>query len=438
MKISNLKKLNEKIPDWMKMPFAPLIRYQLIHNRTFINQYHELEKSNKLTEHEQVNMAKKCLINAYEHTLYYHRMFDEIEFDPYGFCSIKELEKIPVLTKEVLQKEYNNLSADNVTNYYEVSTGGTSGKPIKILMDKQAIYKEWAFVYHYWSKYGYDFNSSRLATLRGVDFNGKKYKYNPLYAEIRLNPFLMGDDTIKEYVRKIRNYQADFLYGYPSAIYNFCRLCLKHGISIKDDFKAVFLISENLYSYQEEVINKATEAPIAIFYGHSERAVFAEKNKIGGYIFNPYYGMTEINEKNEIVATGFINPKMPLIRYIVDDSAIQLEDGTYEIVGHHSSEVLYGENGIQISMAAFNVHDDTFKNIEAYQFVQNVIGECELHIVSDVDVNLFSINQKVQEKLGKNIRCTVMRKENIQYTNRGKYKMIIQNCKNAVLVGGRT
>lgn len=282
MKISNLKKLNEKIPDWVKMPFAPLLRHQLIHNTTFINQYHGLERSNKLTEHEQVNMIRKCLINAYKHIFYYHRIFDEIEFDPYRFSSIKELEKIPVLTKEVLQKEYNNLSADNVTN----------------------------------------------------------------------------------------------------------------------------------------------------FYGHSERAVFAEKNKTEGYVFNSYYGITEINEKNEIIVTGFINPKMPLIRYIVDDSAIQLEDGIYEIVGHHSSEVLYGDNGIQISTAAFNVHDDTFKDVEAYQFVQNVIGECELHIVSDVDVNLFSINQTVQEKLGKNIRCKVMRKESIQYTNRGKYKMIIQNCKN--------
>lgn len=202
MKISSLKKLNEKIPDWMKLPFAPVLRRRLIHNKTFRNQYQELEKTERLTEQEQVELLKECLINAYEHTPYYHRIFDEIQFNPHTFNSLKQFEKIPVLTKEILQKEYADLAADNVTNYYEVTTGGTSGKPTRVLMDKEAIYREWAFVYHYWSKFGYDYNSSRLATLRGVDFNGKKQKYNPLYAEIRLNPFLMGDDTIREYVKK--------------------------------------------------------------------------------------------------------------------------------------------------------------------------------------------------------------------------------------------
>lgn len=429
MKISNIKKLNEKIPDWMKLPFGRIIRHQLIHNKVFEEQYKRLDVSESASYEEVLNSLKQCLTYAYVHTLYYHALFDSIDFNPYEFNDLTQMKSIPILTKEILQKEYQNIAVDNICNFYEVTTGGTNGKPTKVLMDKNSIYKEWAFVYHYWSKYGYDYKSSRLATLRGVDFNGKEHKYNPLYNEIRLNPFLLSDKTIADYVKKIKAFKAEFLYGYPSSVYNFCRLCLKHKIDIEKNFKAVFLISENLYQYQEDVITQATKAPIAMFYGHSERAVFAEKRQNTGYIFNDHYGYTELSCDNGIIATGFVNSKMPLIRYAVDDTARQLEDNTYQIIGHHSAEVLYGENGTQISMAAVNFHDNSFEGVEAYQFVQNIIGKCELHIVSNSEIDILLLSKVVQNKLGESIKCEVMKTKDIKYTSRGKYKMVIQNCK---------
>ena len=429
MKISKIKKLNEKIPDWVKLPFGNLIRHQLISNSVFVEQYRGLESMSMKSTEDKIETLKQCLTNAYTHTTYYRNLFDRIGFNPEEFSDFKQIERIPILTKEVLQREYLNIAADNIDNYYEVTTGGTSGKPTKVLMDKDAIYREWAFVYHYWSEYGYDYKVSRLATLRGVDFNGKKYKYNPLYAEIRLNPFLMGESTIVDYIKKIKTFHADFLYGYPSAVYNFCRLCLEKNIDIQEQFKAIFLISENLYPYQENVITAVTQATIAMFYGHSERAVFAEKKEGTEYIFNAQYGYTEIGENNEIITTGFINPKMPLIRYLVDDVAMPMNDGTYKILGHHSSEVLYGKEGIQISMAALNFHDDSFDGVEAYQFVQNTIGKCELHIVGEPVNGISVLAKRVQRKLGENIECRVIQKKQIEYTKRGKYKMVIQNCK---------
>lgn len=428
MKISVIKQLNEKTPYWMKKPFSAIIRKQLISNKIFKTQYQELESTKGYSNADLLAKVKEILIHAYEHTIYYHKLFDDIHFSPQDMKDLKELDVIPLLTKEILQKEYGKLSADNIHNYYEVTTGGTTGKPTKVLMSKDAIYREWAFVYHYWSKYGYDYKKSRLATLRGVDFDGKLHKYNPLYAEIRLNPFLMSDKNIQLYIKKIKKYRAEFLYGYPSAVYNFCRLSLKKGISIDNEFKAVFLISENLYPHQKKLIEKVTGAPIAIFYGHSERAVFAEKEETG-YVFNPLYGLTEINDNNEIITTGFINLKMPLIRYTVDDSAKKIDNRYYEIIGHHTDDLLYGNDGVQISMAAINFHDDTFEGVEAYQFVQDQIGRCELNIVSDSLADIEKIYKSVQKKLGNNIQCTVKQAETIQYTQRGKYKMVIQRCK---------
>lgn len=434
MGIALIKKINEKTPFWIKKPFSKIIRKKLIENAVFLETYNLLEKQDALTEKEQryfmLENLRETLIHAYEHTKYYHDLFVKIKFKPEHIKDFDEIKRIPVLTKKILKDHFEELSADDISDYYQVSTGGTSGEPTVVLMEKDAIYKEWGFVYHYWSKFGYDYKTSRLATFRGVDLGKKICEINPLYQEIRMNPFSMGNQNIAEYLVEIEKYGADYIYGYPSTVYNFCRLCYNNGIDLNGKFNAVFLISENLYAFQETLISETIQCPIAILYGHSEKAVFGEKYRTG-YVLNKLYGFTEISAINTPIVTGFINRKMPLIRYEVDDQLIKKKDNTYSIIGHHSCDVLHGKDGEQISMAAINVHDDTFKNVEAYQFVQEKAGICILrlkssNILSKKQLEKISVN--VNHKLGNSVVCSVENVDELEYTARGKYRMIIQKC----------
>ena len=42
MNISLLKKINERMPYWMKKPFAKIIRNKLIKNKVFLEEYKSL------------------------------------------------------------------------------------------------------------------------------------------------------------------------------------------------------------------------------------------------------------------------------------------------------------------------------------------------------------------------------------------------------------
>lgn len=442
MSISQLKKINEKMPYWMKRPFSRLIRNQLINNREFKDTYQFLCQIESAADEQkkeyQLEKLKSVLQHAYEHTTYYHQLFDDYQFNPKEVKSVEELQRLPVLTKEILKEKLSDLMADDIEDFYLVTTGGSTGEPTKVQMEKKAIYREWAFIYHYWSKFGYDFKLSKLATFRGVDMGAKISEINPLYSEIRLNPFIMSSRNIKRYNEEIKKYGSDFIYGYPSAVYNYCRLSKMAGITVKDRFKAALLISENLYPFQEELIREVLDCPIAIFYGHSERAVFAEKIN-AGYVFNPMYGITEIGSNSEPIVTGFINGKVPLIRYEVDDKIESNNTGTYEITGHRNADLLFGNDGVQISAAAINFHDDTFDDVSAYQFVQEEEGKCKLYVVPNNEENnldIARIHTNVQKKLGNTIKCTVEQTGQLQLTKRGKYKMIIQNIEN--MTGGIT
>lgn len=439
MRISLLKKINERTPYWIKKPFSKIIRDRLINNKEFKTTYSNLIKYDSMNKDQiskiQLGMLRDTLIHAYEHTGYYHRIFDEAGIDVYKECSYDAFNQIPLLTKEDLKSHLGEMLADDIDDSYLVTTGGTTGEPTRVQMERNAIYREWAFVYHYWSKFGYDYKSSKLATLRGVDLGKKLYEINPLYAEVRLNSFALNDRTIEQYIKIIDDYGAEFIYGYPSTVYNFCRLAEKYNIDMKGKFKATFLISENLYPFQEELIKRVLNCDIAMFYGHSERAVFAEKYG-QYYTFNEMYGVTELSENNEPIVTGFINAKTPLIRYVVDDQIEVHESGGVDITGHWGGEELIGINGERITTASINFHDDTFKHIKAYQFVQDEAGKCFVKLEADnklEESEIVNINKRIAKKLGDGFEVEVKQVKKIETTSRGKYKMLISNISGGVL-----
>lgn len=431
MNYSTIKKLYEKLPYVMKVPFTSFFRNKLIKNPIFQKNYNRICGSKKWTEErismEQFRLYKETLIHAYEHTRYYKELFDSVDFNPYMVTSFENIESIPILTKKILQERFDDLIADDGDEGYLVTTGGSSGAPTKVMMSNETYYVEWSFVYSFWKEYGYDIYSSKLATFRGVKIGNKISEINPLYNEIRMNIFSMGRGNIEKYVKNIKKYGADFIYGYPSAIYNFCKLVQEAGIPVDGMFKAAFLISENLYSFQEKKIKEILKCPIGMFYGHSERAVFAGKSE-KGYVFNPLYGFTEIGRNGEPIVTGFINPKTPLIRYELDDKIEKIDD-FFVIEGHRDMEVLYGKNGEEISVAAINFHDQTFNHISEYQFIQESKGTCILCVVPNQNfeqLDLKMIEKAVKEKFGISLDVTVQVIEKVQLTQRGKYKMIIQ------------
>lgn len=435
MGIAIVKKINERTPYRVKAPFSGIIRNMLIRNSVFIETMEMLARSDGLSDGQirerQFKELKKTLEHAYKHSPYYKKAFDECAFNPALMTGIEDMQALPVLTKQILRESLDEIVSGDITDFYEVSTGGTTGKPVKLLMEKNAIYREWAFVYHYWARFGYDYKRSRLATFRGVNMGKKISVINPLYREIRMNVFLMNKSNIHEYVRRIDKYGADFIYGYPSSVYNFCRLASDNGIDLRKRYKAALLISENLYPFQEKKITEALDAPIAMFYGHTERAVFAERNRTG-YKFNPFYGVTEISEKGEPIVTGFINGKTPLIRYLVDDGVRKIGRDVYEIEGHENSEVIYGKNGEEFAVDLLDFHGLLSSVISDYQIIQNEYGKIEVSVLTSDGI---SEDQKelvlkhCNKVLNGVIQVSVREAEKLVYSKgtSGKYKLLIQN-----------
>jgi len=429
------------MPEPLKYISAPLFRQTLIKNSEFIKYYKLLEHREKLTADQikdyQFNQLKRTLIHSYQTVPYYTELFDKISFNPLKFSDSEEIRKIPFLTRKIITDNFDKLiSKGKVKNgYYTGTTGGSTGAPLKFLLDFDSVFKENAFLYYYRKKLGYEL-SDRTATFRQVKFGDDLWQFNPMHNEIIFFPIKLTKSSIQNVTRKINDFNPKYLNGYPSSIWYFAKLLDENNIKHNLKLKGVFLMSENVDENQQAFIEDFFKVKSYANYGHSERCVIAEGLGEKLYRFDPYYGFTEQipneNGKYSIVGTGFLNSIMPFIRYKTDDVCIPVEQH-YHIEGKRSSTIgLHGINGEFIPSTSFDLSNPVFKNIIRYQFIQSEKGKADLHIITGKNFKmneLGTISDLLTKKSKNIIDINVKIVDTPVLSPRGKFENYISNLK---------
>lgn len=436
------KKVRDNMPEYLKYWTASLFRNRLIKNKNFCRYYDLLERREKMSSEEikefQWNQLRNILVHAYENVPYYQELFNKISFDPFKVKGFEEMTKIPFLNKEIIRKNFDKLvSKKKIRNgTYMATTGGSTGEPLKILLDYDSIFKENAFLYFYRKKLGYRFDD-RLVTFRGIEFGEKLWKYSPMYNELIISPFKLSELTVEKYIDKINNFKAQYLNGYLSSIYFFAKLLSEKQITLKVKLKGIFLISESINIERRKFIEEFFSVKSLTFYGHSERCIIAEEKMPNRFGFDSFYGYSEQvkteNNQFSIVGTGFLNLTMPLIRYRTDDICTP-RNGLFSIEGRwKSTDGLYGNNNEYFAHAAFNFHNDIFRNVTNYQFVQKKKGEADLLIIVNKDFKESELNlmyKEIDKKTKGVIEFNIKVVPHLILSPRGKFQMFISRIAN--------
>jgi phenylacetate-CoA ligase len=436
-----LKDIRDKMPEHLKYISAPLFRQSLIKNKEFLRYYNLLEQRETLSSDKikdyQFNQLKCILIHSYQTVPYYTELFDKISFDPFRFSDFDEIKIIPYLTRKIITDNFDKLiSKKKVKNgYYTATTGGSTGSPLRFLLDYDSVFKENAFLYYYRKKLGYKLND-RMATFRQVKFGDDLWQFNPMHNELIFFPIKLTKASIVNVTKKINDFKPKYLNGYPSSIWYFAKLLDENKVKHHLDLKGIFLMSENIDENQRAFIEEFFKVKSFVHYGHSERCVLAEGISENLYRFDPYYGFTEQipneNGSYNIVGTGFLNSTMPFIRYKTDDVCIP-ENQYYHIEGKRSSTIgLYGINDEFIPSSAFDLSNPIFKNIMCYQFIQSEKGEADLLIILGKNFKMSELSciKDLLTKKSKNIiNINVKIVETPVLSPRGKFESYISYLK---------
>ena len=227
------------------------IRY----GKVFRDTYKLLQESQwwtkKQLEEYQMQQLEKHLNHAYNNVPYYTRLFDERGLKPRDFQRLDDIKKLPYLTKEIIRENIKDLVARNYpkSKLKYVTTGGSTGLPLGFYHENkvsQAI--EWAFIITLWQRAGYQKRSKRVVFAAQNVSNTDKDKfwyYNPIENTLTVSSFHLINENMMIYINKIREFNPDFLHGYPSVIVILARYMEVNRIAPFKNVKAVLCGSEN-------------------------------------------------------------------------------------------------------------------------------------------------------------------------------------------------
>jgi phenylacetate-CoA ligase len=403
----------------------------------------------------QEKVLGKMLLFATDHVPAYHGLRGIVE----RFSAFDAIKEFPTLNKDTLQKNPEKFLPRDFEKipHYEISTGGTDGNQLKFYVDDVSQSVDMAFMHRQWLRVGYT-PRCRKATFRGVSFpnlkHGVYWQYNPIYNELQFSPFHISEKTIASYVERLIAFQPEYLHGYPSAIDIFAEYIMRNSLQKRlPRIKAALLGSEGCLPEQRERIEKAFQTHCYSWYGHSERVVLAgECEKSSVYHHFPDYGILEIvaedgslcereGERGEIIGTGLLNWSLPLIRYRTGDFATRCEsrcecgrcwDRFTNVQGRWEQDMIIGQNGARISIAALNMHGPIFEKVRRYQYVQDEAGVCKLNLMvapSFSDADRMDIEKAYLGKTGDELRWKVKTVSDIPLTSRGKLKLLCFSLK---------
>lgn len=381
---------------------------------------------------------KKILTIAKE-APFYHYLNDHSEF-----------EDIPFINKDIILSSLKDFIISKKSADY-VTTGGTSGKPLGFYINKNRKGFEWFWMTNNWSKVGFNLNDYR-AVLGNNKLYGKKYKVDHLLKEYQYNNFSLNDNYLKFMINHINSNKIKYLRAYPSAAYMVSRYLAREKKTTT--LKYFVCGSENIFKFQKELIQDELKIRMYTWYGHTEKLILAgEGTTCENYHSNPFYGYGEIIDESgkpitragatgELTGTGYINSKMPFIRYRTGDFAEFVGNDcpdcghiglTFKNVkGRWQGDIIFKSDGSSITTTALNLHSNFYNYIKGLQYYQNQVGKLEVRVIPEYNFTK-KIKEKISDELkiksGDGLDINVIEVESVEYSAINKFQLLIQKIK---------
>lgn len=415
----------------------------------------ELEKTERWSSAElealQAQRLQAMIRHAYENVPYYRRIFDQRRLTPTDIQTPTDLYKLPLLTKQAVRRFADELRARNVPRHqFRIGrTGGSTGIPLKLLLDRNCILFDHVLVHRHRSWAGYH-PGDRIVILRGYtlvsanEAHARYWRFDWGENKIYLSGFHLSADVMSVYVEKLREWEPKFIAAYPSSLFTLARFMQYQGVRIP--VQAIFTSSEVLTEFERNVIQDRFQCRVWDLYGSGERLAVTQQCEHGRYHQNVECGVLQVDsplgqaarfgQKGALVLTGLMNFSMPLIRYVIGDVG-SLVDGKCSCgremplagpVEGRKDDVIVTAEGRLMPRAGLDQIHEFVQNIERCQLVQRKIGEVTVRVqprsgFSEADST--ELVRQLRKRLGSGTAIEIEPVEKLELTPTGKQRFIV-------------
>jgi phenylacetate-CoA ligase len=431
---------------WLTYNARMAVRYAFKRGPLFHRAMKQIAEFRGLTpeaqQSAQLDLLEDTLANA-QRAPYYAAHLEHAG----GFNNpIEKLKTLPYVAKETVRRHPRYFTAFRMGTV-RAATSGTTGTPLRLRRDLACVAREEAGFFTWYQSAGWRPDDG-MVVLRG-DMVCPATRSSPPYGvrdsvggRLVLSSYHMADHSLQWYCDAIRDSGYAFLSAYPSSAYVLADFIRRRSIAPLQ-LQAVFLASETVHDYQRQVIEECLGSTWE-HYGNAERTTWMTTCSAGVYHEDPHYGFTEYvpcgDGAYEIVATGFVNHAMPLLRYRTGDIALEpfgwgrrcecgsTHPGCHAIVGR-LDDMLVTPGGRRIGRL-----DHVFKevpNVIAAQIVQYRPDAVTIRVVPAARfgaVDETAIRQNFAERAGRAIALDIEFVDTIPRTAHGKFRAVVSHC----------
>lgn len=369
--------------------------------------------------------------------------------------STKQLKNLPILEKRDIIDNLSSIKTlddnDGLVNY----TGGTTGNSMKTIFTKSDMQERIALLDHFRAQHGYKlgkqtawFSGKNLISERDI-VNGKCSHYDFINKIRFYSTFHINQKNFDVYWNSLNKFKPEFIVGFPSSVYELCKIAEAKGLILNHKVKVFFPTAETVTYQHREVIGRILGCKLVNQYASSEGAPFILECSSGNLHIHPLTGVFEVVDANlqpamegELLVTSFTTKGTPLIRYRIGDrikvsSSSKLCNcgSNYPLVDRidgRSNDFLYSFDKGKVYTVSLI---DSTKGIDGliyFQAIQNHTDEININLVVND-----KFNQTQEKNFISNVRLRVGNtiKINIAYVNEikpeksGKFRIIKNNLK---------
>lgn len=409
----------------------------------------------------QKTAYEQLLRYAYEHTVYYNRVFEQIGLFADGVLNEEKIAKIPILTKQIIREEGSNLYSDEMEarGAYSNTSGGSTGEPVLFIQDKEYFAKNFGDKILFGLLNGKEPGEKEIKLwgserdiLQGT-IGLKEKIINFCFNREFLNSFVLDEEKLETYVDVINKKKPKQIWTYADSIYQVARYINRAGKEVYSPHN-IITTAGVLYDEMRDEIQKAfPNSRILNQYGSREAgAIGIEVNGQKGIRVFEHSVLLEVKDeltheiqrigKGELLVTNLTNYSMPLIRYQIGDMG-ELEEIDESYTGSFSIiKKLIGRTNSYLKKAdGTMVHGEYVTHlfyhkewIENFQVVQHDYEQIEFRIVlragkSVVKNDLESMMNDLKKVYGAcNIEVNLV--DEIPKLKSGKYQFVITEISN--------
>jgi phenylacetate-CoA ligase len=402
-----MSEIGEKIRLGLVLPVA-----EKLMGTCAMKWYRQIEKMSHWSREDVVNwqnlQLQHFVQHAYDHTVYYRKLFDSLNLKPADITKAEDLKLLPIVNKTIINEHHDEFIPDNLHQfrYRSGKTGGTTGEPMLYLCDENTWgYVTAAKIFH-WKKTGYRYGD-RFAAMGSSSLFSKKPSmarriYDGIRREFPMNAVNLTDELCDAYIRTIKSHKIKYLYGYAAALYTFTKYVKNNSVDLTQ-INAVFSTSENLTDAYRSLMEETYQCKVVDCYGARDAGITAYESERGMYQVG-YNVIVEVIDEFEdntgsLLSTNFLNYSFPLIRYqFGDEVELKIKDDEITYNGQvisrvlgRTSDVMRLGNGHHLTATGFSM---IMKEFDVVAFDFKKVGDRELVLRIQPVAGKYSMDQE--------------------------------------------